>query len=358
MRPTMQLAVSFLLIAVVFFACSPVVIDPVGDQAVDEGASLTVAVSARALGGAVPVLAASNLPPGALFTDHGDGTATLAYTAPLGHSLVFENVTFTATTPDFSASQSIHIFVDDTDPGGYRVRFFHQGKAGQHGIALDAAGDLYLADFKSTVWKVSAGVDSIFAQIFGGTPAGLAFDDAGVLHVSATNGTGIWQVRPDGTKSFFASVPNPWESAFDSLGNLYAASHGGSVYRVAPDGTATVFSSGYTLPFGVAVDSADNVFVTEHTLAKIHRIDPTGASQLFANTGGTNPEGLAVDAADNLLVADTAEGTLTRYSPAAVPTPVAAGMSYPVCMAFGPDGALYLACAGDSGRVYRLTRNP
>jgi len=354
---TLSIAV-FPLVAALLSACSPVVIDPVGDQAADEGATLQVTVSASALGGAVPSLAASNLPPGAVFTDHGDGTGTLVYAAPAGPSLVFENVTFTAATPGFSAARTIHIFVDDTDPGGYRVRFFHPGKAGQHGVALDAAGGLYLADFKSTVWKVSGGVESVFAQILGQDPSGLVFDGAGVLYVSATNGTGIWRVEPYGSRSFFASVPNPWQLALDSLGNLYAASHGGSVYRVAPDGAASVFSSGYTLPFGVAVDSADNVFVTEHTLANIHKIAPDGVSRLFAHTGGTNPEGLAVDAADNLLVADTAEGTLTQYSPAAVPTRLAAGMSYPVCMAFGPDGALYLACAGDSGRVYRLVRNP
>jgi len=347
-----------LLILALSLGCNPLVIDPVGDQAVDEGGSLLVMVTATVPGGAIPTLSASNLPAGALFTDNGDGSGTLSYTAPVGHSLVFEDVTFTATVPDVSVNQSIHIFVDDTDPGGYRVRFFHQGKTGQHGIALDATGDLYLGDFNSTVWKVSGGVESIFTQILGQDPSGLVFDGAGILHVSATNGTGIWQVQPDGTKSFFSSVPNPWELAFDSLGNLYAASHGGSIYKVTPGGTATVFSSGYTLPFGVAVDSSDNVFITEHTLANIHKIDPAGTSQLFLNTGGTNPEGLAMDALDNLLVADTAEGTLTQYSPAAVPTLLAGGMSFPVCMAFGPGGALYLACAGDSGRVYRLTQNP
>jgi len=347
---------SFLLLAA-FVGCSPVVLDPIGDQAVDEGATLLVTVTASAWDGTTPSLTASNLPPGALFTDNGDGSGTLAYDAPAGASLVFEDVTFTATVPQGTASRAIHLFVDDTDPGGYRVRFFHQGKTGQHGIALDAAGDLYLADFKNTVWKVSGGTESVFAQILGGTPAGLAFDGAGVLHVSATNGTGIWRVQPDGVKSFFAAVPNPWELDFDSGGNLYAASHGGSIYRVAPDGTTAVFSAGYTLPFGVAVDSSDHVFVTEHTLGNIHRIDPAGNPQLFT-VGLTNPEGLAVDTQDNLLVADTADGTLTLFTPAAVPALLAAGMRFPVCMAFGPDGALYLACAGDSGRVYRLTRNP
>jgi sugar lactone lactonase YvrE len=349
--------VPLLLILALSLGCTPLVIDPVGDQAVDEGGSLLVTVSATALGGAIPSLAASNLPPGALFADNGDGTGTLTYTAPLGHSLVFENVTFTATTPDFSATQSIHIFVDDTDPEGFRVRFFHQGKTGQHGIALDTAGDLYLGDFNSTVWKVSGGVESIFTQIFGQDPSGMAFDASGILHVSATNGTGIWRVQPDGTKSFFSSVPNPWELDFDSLGNLYAASHGGSIYQVAPDGTASEFSSGYTLPFGVAVDSSDNVFITEHTLGKIHRIDPLGIPVQFAD-GFTNPEGLAIDSLDNLFVADTAEGTITQFTPTAVPTLLASGISFPVCMDFGPDGALYLACAGTSGRVYRLTQNP
>ena len=89
------------------FGCAPT-LEPIGDQAVEEGAALVVSVRATSPDGAFPALTATNLPPGAVFTDNGDGTGSLEYTAPLGPSLVFESVTFTATTPLGSDSEAIH----------------------------------------------------------------------------------------------------------------------------------------------------------------------------------------------------------------------------------------------------------
>ena len=361
-----QLAICSAILALfVFGGCKPT-LDPIGDQAVDEGGTLSLTVTAAAPGAEIPSLDASNLPAGAVFTDYGDGSGTFEYTAPTGHSLVFEDVTFTATTAQGTDTETIHIFVDDTDSGGFRVRFYYQGNPGQHGIAFDSADDLYLGDYSNDrVRKVSGGTESVFAWIPGGTPSGLVFDMAGDLFVSATNGAGllqgVWRVEPDGAKARFSDIPNPWELAFDTAGNLFAATHGGAVYLIAADGTPSVVVSGYTLPFGVAVDSADRVFFTEHTLGNIHRIeDPLAAiPQVTLFAGGlTNPEGLAIDASDNLYVADTADGIVYQYDPSAVQTILASGMNFPVCMAFGPGGNLYLACAGTSGRVYELTRNP
>lgn len=362
-----QLATCSMVFALfVFGGCLPT-LDPIGDQAVDEGGTLSFTVTASAPAGTgIPSLGASNLPAGASFTDHGDGSGTFEYNAPTGHSLVFEDVTFNASTAQGSDTETIHIFVDDVDSGGLRVRFYDQGKAGQHGVAFDSAGDLYLGDYANdNVIKVSGGTESVFAWISGGTPSGLVFDTAGDLFVSATNGTGlsrgVWKVEPDGTKSRFSDIPNPWELDFDSSGNLFATTHGGYIYVIAPDSTPAVVVSGYTLPFGVAVDSGDSVFFTEHTLGNIYRIDDpldvTPQVTLFAG-GLTNPEGLAIDASDNLYVADTTDGIVYRYDPSAVKTVLASGMSFPVCMAFGPGGHLYLACAGTSGRVYVLTENP
>jgi len=345
-----------ILFAAGLLGCAPA-LDPIGDRAVEEGGTLSVGVRATSPDGTIPSLDGANLPPGAVFTDHGDGTGSLVFAAPTGPSLVFENVTFTASTPQGTDSESIHVFVDDTDAGGWRVRFDCQGKTGQHGIALDAAGVLYLADFQNTVWKVSGGTSSVYALLLGGTPSGLLFDAAGDLYVSATNGPGIYRVKPDLGKTLFAAVPNPWQLDLDSAGNLYAASHGGDIYRVTPGGGVSVFSPGFTLPFGVAVDSADHVFITEHTLGNIYRINPSGVPTLFAS-GLTNPEGIVLDDGDHLFVADTADGLILRFDPLGSQSLVARGMSFPVSMAFGPDGNLYLACAGSSGRVYVLTRNP
>src|SRR4029453_15585027 len=93
---------------------------------------------------------------------------------------------------------------------------------------------------------------------------GLAVDIAGNAYVmgnddnSPTMASTIFKFTPDGERIVFGSVPSQgWGLAFDSAGNLYAA--GGvvdfgpdrTIFKFAPDGTRTIFAGPDAFPEGV-----------------------------------------------------------------------------------------------------------
>ncbi len=59
------------------------ILDPIGDQTVEEGKLLSLTITASDIDGDKLSFTASGLPTGASLTDHGDGTATLAWTPQL-----------------------------------------------------------------------------------------------------------------------------------------------------------------------------------------------------------------------------------------------------------------------------------
>jgi hypothetical protein len=94
-------------------ANQPPVLDPIGDQAVGEGELLSLALHAADPDGDPLVLAGANLPMGASFLDHGDGTAEFSWTPAAGQTGSYA-VTFSATddaAPAASDSEQITISV-------------------------------------------------------------------------------------------------------------------------------------------------------------------------------------------------------------------------------------------------------
>jgi hypothetical protein len=91
----------------------PPVLDPIGDQAVGEGEPLSLAIHATDPDGDPLVLAGANLPMGAAFLDHGDGSAEFSWTPAAGQTGSYA-VTFSATddaAPAASDSEQITISV-------------------------------------------------------------------------------------------------------------------------------------------------------------------------------------------------------------------------------------------------------
>jgi len=106
---------------------------------------------------------------------------------------------------------------------------------------------------------------------------------------------------------------------------LFAGDMGGAG-NVDGTGSAARFNS----PFGVAADSAGNVYVADTFNHTIRRITPTGAVSTLAGTAGvtgsadatgatarfSSPFGIATDGAGNVYVADTNNHTIRKITPA------------------------------------------
>ncbi|MFM0337023.1 NHL repeat-containing protein [Paraburkholderia fungorum] len=169
------------------------------------------------------------------------------------------------------------------------------------GVAADAAGNLYVADFENyTIRKISAGTVSTFA--------------------GSANTSG----SADGTGSA-ASFSGPSNIAISQVGNLYVTDQGSeavTVRKITPAGQVTTLvnpltgealqTDGSTV---VATDAASNLylFTTQASTGAslLTEVTPAGAvipitltTLTGAPVGLINPSGLAVDSANNVYIAD------------------------------------------------------
>jgi len=168
------------------------------------------------------------------------------------------------------------------------------------------------------------------------TPRGIAIDANGNLYVADEGNFAIRKIAPDGTVSTFAGrlgasgtangkgnnarFSQPTALAIDGGNNLFVTD-GVAVRKITPDGTVTTvttFSSSVSgtdntqRPAGIAVDASSNLFVTTGFDTRRFPIDNPGRSvQLEAgaveNVSGANdvvPRGVAVDAEGTAYVAD------------------------------------------------------
>jgi DNA-binding beta-propeller fold protein YncE len=238
------------------------------------------------------------------------------------------------------------------------------------GLAFDSIGNLFAAEtvapgdrdlligrvlkfnLRNHVSTVGSAVNFFFE--------GLAVDIAGNAYVMAndlTSPTGastIFKFTPDGERIVFGSVPSQgWGLAFDSAGNLYAAEGvvdfgpDRTIFKFAPDGTRTVFVGPSAFdpgvyPVGLAFDSTGNLFVSTETFVgepgsdTILKFTPSGMKSIFA-TGLTFPRGLAFDGSGNLFVAEAIQpGDILKFFPDGTHTVFASGFGRPEFLTFGP----------------------
>lgn len=190
------------------------------------------------------------------------------------------------------------------------------------GLALDAAGNLYIADNQNhAIRKLSTnGIVSTFAGKIGqpgstngtGTnalfynPSGVAFAPNGTLYVTDTGNDTIRAIATNGAVSTLAGSP----------GQNGATNAAGSLAR-------------FDTPLGIAVDAAGTIYVADCANHLIRKVTPTGVVTTLAgspgvwgtNDGvGTNalfngPVGIALDDKTNLFVSDSNNHTIRKITP-------------------------------------------
>jgi len=210
------------------------------------------------------------------------------------------------------------------------------------GVALDGAGNLYIADTgNNVVREISA--------------------DSGTI--STVAGTGSQGSAGDGGPATAATLNQPQGVTVDGSGNLYIADTANHRIRRVDAGTGvitTVAGDGFSnpatgaggyagdggaatnaelnFPFAVAFDAAGNIYIPDsgnnavRMVAAINgAITPSSTITTFAGTGTagdtgdgaaatlatlSSPSGVAADAAGNVYIADTLNASIRKVSPA------------------------------------------
>jgi uncharacterized protein (TIGR03437 family) len=255
--------------------------------------------------------------------------------------------------------------------GGLAVNATVYISANHDGLAVDALGNLYIADdghhrirkvapngIITTVAGIGTqgysgdGGQATKAQLY--RPSGVAVDLAGNLYIADTNnrvvrkvdtsgiittlaGTGIFGSGGDGGPANLASFETPTDVAVDALGSVYVADQDApNVRKINPltgiittvAGNATFGFSGdggpapnaaFASPYSVTVDAVGNVYISDYGNHRVRKVDTSGIITTVAGAGSSAasngdggpplsanllPAGVAFDIAGNYYIAD------------------------------------------------------
>jgi sugar lactone lactonase YvrE len=221
------------------------------------------------------------------------------------------------------------------------------GFNGPAGIAVDAAGNVYVTDNGNDAVKEIPAGNGTPVSIGSGfdDPFGVAVDAAGNVYVGDFANNAVKKIPAGGgaTVSIGSGFHNPAGVAVDVAGNVYVADYGNSAVKEMPAGGGATVSigSGFHNPTGVAVDAAGNVYVADYGNSAIKKI-PAGGGVVVTLISGIVSAGVASDAAGNLYIANNVGGSIEMI-PAGGSTPavIASGFDSPAAVAVDVSGNLY-----------------
>jgi len=203
------------------------------------------------------------------------------------------------------------------------------------GLAVDASGNLYIADSHANAYPQSQG---LIREVIAST---------GIINTVVGLGNTEGQlIAPEGV-------------AFDASGNMYISdielhvvakySNGVLTVNFAGDNTPGFSGDGgpaadaeLSDPIGVATDAAGNIYIADSVNNRIRRISPDGTISTIAGEtkfgysgdGGPalkaqlwSPRGVVVDSSGNVYIADTENDVIRELTPMAGPAITSGGVS-------------------------------
>ena len=248
---------------------------------------------------------------------------------------------------------------------------------GPAGVAVDSAGNVYIADTNnSRIRQVTTGVITTVAGNgtagFSGDngpatsaelsyPSGVAVDLIGNIYVADTDNGRVRKVA-DGviTSASIAYLAGSSGIAVDSAGNVYVADKiGSSILKVTNGMITTVAGNGtlgfsgdngpaidaeLSLPSGVAVDSAGDIFIADSENNRIRKVT-NGVITTVAGDGANSngsigdngpainaelayPTGVAVDSAGDIFIADDENNRIRKVTNGVITTVAGGGLSF------------------------------
>ena len=135
----------------------------------------------------------------------------------------------------------------------------------------------------------------------------------------------------------------PYGVAVDAHGDVFVAdTFNNAVKEVLPGGTIKTIGSGFSYPLGVAVDAAGDVFVADTFNNAVKEVLPGGTITPIGS-GFSYPYGVAVDAHGDVFVADTFNNAVKEVLPGGTITTIGSGFSYPLGVAVDAAGDVFVA---------------
>lgn len=226
-------------------------------------------------------------------------------------------------------------------------------------LAVDSAGNVYVADGKGNVIRkvtplgsvstmagsgASGSLDATGAVAQFNDPTGIAVDAAGNVYVADYGNDAVRKITPAGVVTTIAGI----------------AQNPGSSDGVLGEGLLDG-------PSGVGVDSSGNVYVADYNNDTIRMVSPDGYLSTIAGAAGIpeNTDGLpgnarfdgpgdvAVDNAGVVYVADSLNNTVRRLISAAVVAPAITAQPQGTTLVFDGSAVLTVAVSGNGPFTYQ-----
>ena len=223
-----------------------------------------------------------------------------------------------------------------------------------YGVAADNAGNVYIADYGNhRIRKV---------------------DPSGTIITVA--GTGTAGFTGDSAAATLAEIRNPRGIAVDAAGNIFFSDYGNNrIRKINTSGIITTIAGnadglpGYCsdggmadtshvgFPWGVAVDTAGNVYFADQMNCRVRKIDTAGIISTiggmgiaaFGGDGGPAtsakiqyPMGVALDDTGNIYVADEGNNRIRKISTSGIISTIAGSAVYGFSGDGGPSTAAKL----------------
>jgi RHS repeat-associated protein len=176
-------------------------------------------------------------------------------------------------------------------------------------VAVDRAGNLYIADYQDRVVR-KVNTDGIITTVVGG-------------------GDGEYEGSPNGRSALDITLEHPVSVTTDAFGNLYVAEDDNNrVLKVNPNGIVSVVAGNgvpagpdevdqnLDSPSGITTDAAGNLYIADTDNNRVRKVDTSGLITTVAGDGSTTyidgkpaletgiyyPQDVAVDMTGNLFI--------------------------------------------------------
>jgi sugar lactone lactonase YvrE len=287
------------------------------------------------------------------------------------------------------------------------------------GVALDAAGNLLIADANNncvrkmatnniittvagngTMGYAGDGGSATNANLFG--PQNVSVDQVGNLFIADLGNQRIREVGTNGVIATVAgSIPNDGALAtnatlnqangvaVDSVGNVYVAdTHNNRIRKIDTNGIITTVAGNgingfagdgglatnatFRYPRGIALDASGDLFIADSSNRRIRKVDTNGFIWTVAGNGSFNtsgdgsqatnagimlPEAVAVDQTGNLFIADFFNANIRKVGTNGVISSLTGiGLAEPTALALDSAGNLFIADMNNN-RVRKVATN-
>jgi serine/threonine-protein kinase len=207
--------------------------------------------------------------------------------------------------------------------GGSQTELPFAGLTGPSGLAVNAAGDVYVADAgNSRMLELPSGSISPTTVPFTGlgNPSGVAIDSAGDVYVTNTANNRVLKLAAGSSSTIelpFTGLTGPRGVATDSSGAVYVSGGANKVLKLAAGSSNTTEPpfTGLNNPGGVAVDAAGDVFVADSANSRVVKLAAGAATPtVLPFTGLNNPGGVAADGTGQVYVTDTGNNRVLKLA--------------------------------------------